>query len=253
MIGDLPIVDAYLDWLRASIKVEEVGTALEISTPFLDRHNDHVQIYARAENGQIRLSDDGFTRAEREHSGVELERGRRQDLLEMTLRGFAVQRSERGELFVTADRRDLGRKKHLLIQAILAVGDLFYTARETVASLFREDVEAFLTQHEVRFTPDISLIGRSGFPHRFDFVIPASGRAPERVVATLNRPTKQQVELRLFSFMDIRDVRPSDFQAMIFLNDEEGVPERALDALAQYRVEPLFWTRRRQYADRLRN
>lgn len=143
---DLPIVEAYLSWLRESIKVDEVEGGPEISTPFLDRHNDHVQIYASADNSRIRLTDDGFTIADLEHSGVELGRGRRQDLLERTLRGFGVQRSERGELFVTADRRDLGRKKHLLIQAILAVGDLFYTAPETVASLFREDVEAFLTQ-----------------------------------------------------------------------------------------------------------
>lgn len=250
---DLPIVDAYLDWLRSSITVDEVGDHLEITTPFLDRHNDHVQIYALVDNGRIRLTDDGFTIADLEHSGVELGRGRRQDLLETTLRGFGVQRSERGELFVTATRRDLGRQKHLLIQAILAVGDLFYTARETVASLFREDVEAFLRQYEVRFTPDISLIGRSGYPHRFDFVIPASVRAPERIMATLNRPTKQQVELKLFSFMDIRGVRPTDFQAMLFLNDEEGIPDRALDALSQYEVEPLFWTKRRQYVERLRN
>lgn len=252
-MADLPIVDAYLQWLRESIRVEEVGSRLEISAPFLDRHNDYVQIYATPEDGRVRLSDDGFTLADLEQSGVELGRGRRRDLLDITLRGFGVQQSERGELFVIADRRDMGRKKHFLLQAILAVGDLFYTARETVASLFREDVEAFLKQYEVRYSPDISLIGRSGYPHRFDFVIPASPRAPERIVATLSRPTKQFVELKLFSFMDVRGIRPTDFQAMLFLNDEEGIPERALDALSQYQVEPLFWTRRRQYVERLRN
>ena len=161
---DLPIVEAYLDWLRESIRVEEVGDNLQISTPFLDRHNDYVQIYALAKDGRIRLTDDGFTLADLESSGVELGRGKRQDLLDTTLRGFGVQRGPSDELFVIADRRDLGRKKHLLVQAILAVGDLFYTARETVASLFREDVEAFLRQHEVRFSPDIGLIGRSGYP-----------------------------------------------------------------------------------------
>lgn len=72
-------------------------------------------------------------------------------------------------------------------------------------------------------------------------------------MATLNRPNKQQVELKLFSFMDVREVRPTKFQAMLFLNDEDGVPDRALDALSQYQVEPLFWTKRRQYVERLKN
>ena len=120
---DLPIVEAYLDWLRETIRVEEVGDYLQISTPFLDRHNDYVQIYALPNDGRIRLTDDGFTLADLESSGVELGRGKRQDLLDTTLRGFGVQRGPRDELFVIADRRDLGGKKHLLVQAILAVGD----------------------------------------------------------------------------------------------------------------------------------
>ncbi len=55
---DLPIVEAYLDWLRETIRVEEVGDYLQISTPFLDRHNDYVQIYALPNDGRIRLTDD---------------------------------------------------------------------------------------------------------------------------------------------------------------------------------------------------
>ena len=54
------LVDAYVEWLRRGISAESVGEACELTTPFLDRHNDHIQIYAIRRNGKIVLSDDGY-------------------------------------------------------------------------------------------------------------------------------------------------------------------------------------------------
>ena len=51
------LINSYVDWLRQGISVEEVGTACELTTPFLDRHNDHLQVYATRRNGNIILSD----------------------------------------------------------------------------------------------------------------------------------------------------------------------------------------------------
>src|SRR5215213_7708892 len=65
--------------------------------------------------------------------------------------------------------------KHSLVQAMLAVNDLFYLAAPTVASLFREDVALWLDRNEVRYIPKIKLTGESGYDHLFDFVIPRAG------------------------------------------------------------------------------
>ena len=54
------LIDSYVDWLRQGLHVEEVGGASELTRPFRDRHNDHLQVFATRRNGNIILSDDGY-------------------------------------------------------------------------------------------------------------------------------------------------------------------------------------------------
>jgi hypothetical protein len=58
------------------------------------------------------------------------------------------------------------------------VNDLFYLAVPVVASLFLEDVTAWLELHDMRFTPNVKFTGQAIRP--FDFVVPASRRAPRK-------------------------------------------------------------------------
>ena len=67
------LIDAYLGWLRKGLEVEAVGAACELTTPFLDRHNDHLQIYAVQRNGTIVLSDDGYILSDLRTSGLDLQ------------------------------------------------------------------------------------------------------------------------------------------------------------------------------------
>ena len=48
------------------------------------------------------------------------------------------------ELQVTATSQNFARQKHNLLQAMLAVNDLFYLAQSFTSSLFYEDVVAWL-------------------------------------------------------------------------------------------------------------
>ena len=47
MIGCDFFVNEYINWLKSGIKVADVGGVCEITTPFLDRHRDHLQIYVK--------------------------------------------------------------------------------------------------------------------------------------------------------------------------------------------------------------
>ena len=46
------LLDEYARWLRDQSVLREVGDWVEITTPYMDRHNDHLQIYARRANGR---------------------------------------------------------------------------------------------------------------------------------------------------------------------------------------------------------
>ena len=242
------LLDAYWAWLRDKTVVREIGDWTEITTPFLDRHNDYLQIYARRENEGYLLTDDSYTVVDLEQSGCALDTPKRQALLRATLNGFGVQ-SNGNALEVRATSRNFALKKHNLVQAMLAVNDLFYLASPVVESFFYEDVAAWLDAESVRYTPQVKFTGTSGFDHLFEFVIPKSAAQPERVVRTINRPDRQAAQTAAFAWIDTKDVRTSDSRAYAILNDAGGrVPGAVLEALESYGVHAVRWSRREEAA-----
>jgi len=128
---------------------------------------------------------------------------------------------------------------------MLAVNDLFYLAEPLVASLFFEDVVSWLDVNEIRYTPRVKFTGKSGYDHIFDFVIPKSRRKPERIMRAVNHPNKNTAEALAFSWIDTKEVRAPDSRAYAFLNDtDRPVPQDVLNALRNYDVNAVLWSRR---------
>jgi hypothetical protein len=242
------LLNDYRAWLKDKTTLRQVNASwIEITTPYLDRHNDALQIYARAENGGYVLTDDSYTIHDLEASGCNLNTEKRQDLLKMTLNGFGV-RVNNEALEVHASPDNFPARKHNLIQAILAVNDLFYLAQPVIESLFLEDVIAWLETNDIRYTPKVKFTGTSGFDHLFDFVIPKSPRRqPERIVQAINRPSRDSAEAFIYKWSDTREVRPPESRAYAVLNDsEQAISGGVLDAFRNYQIEPVPWSLRAQ-------
>ena len=245
------LVATYLTWLKAKITVAEFDSICEITTPFLDRHNDHMQIYVKKTDAGLLLTDDGYTISDLLLSGCDLKSQRRQELLRNILNGFGV-RNEGDQLIIEARPYNFPQKKHALLQAMLAVNDMFLTATSMVTRLFSEDVERFLRLNEVRFTPSAQFMGRSGFVHTFHFVIPASRDRPERVMQAINKPNRENATTLIFAWTDTREVRPGDSTIYAVLNDtEKAISSDITGAFAQYDVNVLSWSQRENYAQEL--
>lgn len=246
------LLEEYRTWLRDKTEVRGIdGAWVEITTPYLDRHNDALQIYARRENGGYVLSDDSYTIHDLEAAGCALNTDKRHDLLAMTLNGFGVKLNENAlEIHATAENFPL--RKHNLIQAMLAVNDLFYLAQPLVASLFYEDVVAWLEENEIRYTPKVKFTGRSLFDHLFDFIVPKSKRQPERILQAINRPTRETAQAFILAWVDTRDVRPSNSKAYAVLNDTgQAVSASVLDAFRNYEIHPVTFSQRDAVIDEL--
>ena len=245
------LLEQYLAWLKDKVQLRQVDDWVEITTPYLDRHNDYIQIYAKKENGGYLLTDDGYTITDLEQSGCKLNSPKRQNLLKMTLNGFGV-KIHNGALQVHASPDDFALRKHNLVQAILAVNDMFYLAVPMVASIFYEDVISWLDLHEIRYTPKVKFTGKSGYDHLFDFVIPKSRQQPERIIQTINRPNRDTAQSVAFAWIDTKEVRPPDSKAYAFLNDsQQPVSTAVLDALRNYEVRPVLWTKREEVREEL--
>lgn len=238
------LLDAYATWLKDRTSLRQIEGWVEITTPYLDRHNDYLQIYAKRERSGFLLTDDGYIISDLEQSGCKLESPKRMSLLQMTLNGFGIQLQE-NRLETHAASENFAQKKHNLVQAMLAVNDIFYLASPTVATLFYEDVESWLETADVRYTPKVKFTGKSGYDHLFDFVIPKSRRQPERIVQTITRPGKDTAQAFAFSWIDTKDVRPPNSRAYAVLNDAEQPVSAAIeDALRNYEVQPVLWSQR---------
>lgn len=239
------LLNEYRAWLRDKTAVREVnGAWVEITTPYLDRHNDALQIYARHDNGGFVLTDDSYTIHDLEASGCNLNTEKRRDLLTMTLNGFGVKLNA-DALEVHATPENFPLRKHNLIQAILAVNDLFYLAKPVVESLFYEDVVVWLDANDIRYTPKVKFTGTSGYDHLFDFVVPKSRKQPERILQAINRPTRDTAESFIMAWLDTREVRPLDSRAYAILNDtEQTISGGVLDAFRNYQIQPVPFTHR---------
>jgi Domain of unknown function DUF1829/Domain of unknown function DUF1828 len=242
----------YHVWLRDKTTLREVnGEWVEITTPYLDRHNDALQIYVRADSGGYILTDDSYTIHDLEASGCNLHTEKRQDLLNMTLNGFGVRRRD-DALEVHATAETFPSKKHSFVQAMLAVNDLFYLAKPVVESLFFEDVVAWLDANEIRYTPSAKFPGISGYDHLFHFVVPKSRKQPERIVQAINRPTRDTALSFISAWTDTRQTRPPDSKAYAMLNDtERPISGDVIDALRSYQIGPVPWAERAQVVPEL--
>jgi hypothetical protein len=244
------LVRGYAKWLSDKTTIQELRNGwTEVTTPFLDRNNDHIQLYMKKDGDAITITDDGFTLSDLELSGCGISSPRRKVLMEETLNGFGVALNSKTSAIETrATEKDFSFKKNSMIQAIISVGDLFYTARTNVISLFLEEVQTWLEQNRIRYLPNVTFIGQTHYSHRFDFVIPKSEKAPERIIRAINNPNRSTAEAFAFSWHDIRTARPPQSVAIAILNDDKakGELQRILEALGAYEIGALRWSEREE-------
>lgn len=245
------LLESYWTWLRERMLTRELGKWTEITTPYLDRHNDYIQIYGKSEDGRITLTDGGETVQDLEQSGFNFKSGKRQQILAYILSGFQVD-MKNGEICVEAHERNFALKKHNLIQAILSLNDMFFLAAPTVESLFFEDVAGWLDDMNVRYTPRVKFPGHSGFDYVFDFVIPKSKVEPERIMRAINNPTRTSAQNYILAWVDTRENRPQDSVALAMLNDnQKTISEDVEDAFKAYGIVPINWSERNEAVERL--
>jgi hypothetical protein len=245
------LLDEYQSWLVDKTTLRQCGKWIEITTPYLDRHNDYLQMYVKQEKGRFLLSDDGYIIQDLIQNGCNLDSKKRKDLLKMTLNGFGI-KLKNDILNTYATSNNFALKKHNFIQAMLAVNDLFYLASPVIKTLFLEDVTAWLDLHEIRYLPNVKFTGTSGYDHVFDFAIPKSPKKPERILRAINAPERDKVESLVWAWIDTKEVRSSSSLAYAVLNDTEKIlSEDVTEALKNYEITPIPWSERESYQEDL--
>ncbi len=256
-----PLMEKYYSWLKKKTTFKNINTWVEITAPYLDRNNDYIQMYLKKTNTGYLLTDDGETITGLKMEGLKLDSLKRQELLQMTVRGYGVQ-EENGRLQITASgEEDFPICKHSLVQAMLAVNDMFYMSSSYVTSLFFEEVRDWLEKSYIRYSERISFTGLSHYNRNFNFLIPKSSNQPERLIKTINHPAKHSADAIIMDWLDIKETRPQKSKLYAFINDsKKNVSEpdnesnnalntqpavgKVSSALKQYGIHPVLWSKK---------
>ena len=148
------------------------------------------------------------------------------------------------ELTISASPRDFAQKKHMLLQAMLRVDDMFTMSKSKVASLFSDDVKDFLDKKDIYYTDDVQFTGISGFVHNYELLLQRTRSKPERLCRAVNIASKSNVSNILFSWNDTKPARKPDSQLIVFLNDNNSVGQGIEEAFHNYGANIIYWTQR---------
>ncbi len=83
-------------------------------------------------------------------------------------------------------------------------------------------------------------------------MIPKSDDQPERMLQTINRPSRNQTQSLAFAWVDTRDTRQPGSRAYALLNDaDRSIPDNSINAMRNYGIKPVLWSMREDALDEL--
>lgn len=247
-------IAAYYEWLQSSTYITQDSSSewVEITTPYFGFYNDPIELYAKCEkNGKITLSDDGVTLHNLDLAGVTLRASeKRKQLINSILINYGIRMNAKaGELTTETSIKDFPVKMHSLISAILQITDMQNLSTPNVTSFFLDDVQQYLDELQVVYTPQFIAKGKTGFEFTFDFQI--AKPKSELVIKSFNRLSRSQVSNFLFSWGDIKANREAQsgkaLGGMAIINDEgEEIKQEYIDALESRGTKIIPWSRRQE-------
>lgn len=240
-------INNYLKWLKDNMTQTEIKPGVcEITTPFLDRHNDYTQIYVEdTHDGLFRVSDGGYTLSDLSMCGMEFNTPKKKELLHQSLNRLGIKLDENQEILYTiCAKSELPSIQHRMIQSMLDINDMFYLSSPNIKSLFYEDVKSFFDSHEIYYSEGMNVMGKSGFSHSYNFVLQRNKENPQRFIKLMNSVSRTNAERIIFSWGDTKEARGNDEKLIVLLNDHQKVTDSVIAGFRQYDIDPLLWSQR---------
>lgn len=138
-----------------------------------------------------------------------------------------------------------------MLQAMLAVTDLFYAAAPEVRTFFHADVRSWLDEARVRHVADGLYAGQSGYTHTLDCVVPGFDDKPERMLMSMNSHDEQGVRNFIVICADVIGAQERAKPYAVLNDTHAAVEEREIDALRKHEITPVLRSRRKVHEEEL--
>lgn len=242
------LIDSYLKWLKDGLHVRKLENSWhQIVTPFVNHQNDLISLYIKREkDNSITVSDGGEALNELSLSGVDINKSKgRQNEFKTIVQSFGLTYNGDESLSIKTTDKLFPQVKHRMIQALISIDDLFVLSSEKVKNFFIEDIALYFDLNEVPYVQDNFFMGKSGFSHKLDFVLPKNQKInrPEIAVKAINFPRKDTISSAIFMIRDIKEMRRNT-NGLFILNDEKGIDSDVTAALMEYNLPFVNWSTR---------
>lgn len=251
------LIKSYLRWFEESCSEEEIDDSLsELTLPYLDQHNDFLQLYVHRNTEDVTITDDGYVFRELSQCGCDLTRkskNKRREMAEVILRSQGINPTaiDDKQILVRASEAEVPAKIHAAFMSMLGLSGLASVSPSNVETIFKEDVSTWMTSHKVPFEPEIVLEGKSKNEFNFDFMIPGRGVSPTKIVQTFDRPDSVHIESHIYRSIDVREVATEPLQFVAILSPNTRSNKKALRNLMAHNIDPWEWKNRDQLLTRL--
>jgi len=241
------MISEYTEWLKKEITIATFGEYTEFTTPFLDHFNDYMQIYVKQNtDGTLSMTDDGYIIGNLISSGMSFKKGtNRGKMLDRIANNLNV--SIIGEdITTTATYQNFPQKKHMMLQAMLSIDDMYVASPDDVKSMFLDDIETYFNSNEVYFTKDFSVLGKTETIYTYDFLLQRTKTKPERFCKGINRLNRDRRDIALFNWADTQERRGDTGELIIIFNDENNVSDEVLRGFYNYGIKTVPFSQRQQ-------
>lgn len=217
----IAVKEAFLEHVASNYKVTEEPGGLLVQAPFLDRNNDFLAFSLAVDGANWVLTDEGQTITDLpfqiEDSPVRL------GMVDDIIRGLRVTREGLELKALCTDVADLGLVQADLVQAMLMVTSLEFSRPEKVHEMFQEDVARVFEARKLDYKRDVSLAGRFGLSHHFEFLL----EGPGIYVQTANRLSEKVLDNNLLHWADSE--RPENSALCVVYN---SAPKKGFESKA---------------------
>lgn len=243
------LLDDYYAFLKGRTSIiDKTGTDWHvISTPFVGLFNDTIELYVKKQDNKILLSDDSITINNLNLTGSAISRSpKRKETMDKILLNYGLM-LKGNEIITEATEQSFVQKKFCFISAISEINDMYMLDNHSVSSIFIEEVQKYLDEQKIIYTPSFIAKGSTGLEFNFDFQI--AGHTQEIVIKSFTTLNKLNVPSFLFSWEDIKPTREKitnkQITALALINNKEKeIKDEFLDAFSTKNAKFILWDER---------
>ncbi|MCL1827290.1 MAG: DUF1829 domain-containing protein, partial [Candidatus Cloacimonetes bacterium] len=150
------------------------------------------------------------------------------------------------ELTTKATIKNFAQKKHLMVQAMLAIDDLYVLSSSSVKNHFIEDIAEYFDQNNILYSTNLALLGKTGNYYNYDFHLQRTKIKHERFCRGYGSLTISNRNLILFNWNDTKDSRKDKSELIVIYNDTNKVSDNVLSGFEEYGIRKIIPFSKRQ-------